>query len=118
MREPQLLSQHERLADADHADAEHHVIADLGGLPGASFPAVHNPLAHGFEYRLGFFKCRLGATSHERQRAGFGPADAARYWRVERQRAGLAGKLVRPARRGHVDGRAVDDERAGCRGRE
>ena len=77
VRQPELLGQHERLADADHADAEHHVVADLGGLAGAGFAAVHDLPAHGLQDRLGLREGILAAAAHEGQRRRLRAADAA-----------------------------------------
>src|SRR5690606_27008048 len=103
MREPQLLREIERLADADHADAEDHVVADLGRLTRAGITAVHNLPAHLFEYRTRFLERLCAPSGHQRQRGCLGAADTAGDWAVERQLAGRGCKLVSLARRGDVD---------------
>ena len=116
VREPQLLGQHERLADADHADGEDHVVADLGGLSGAGLAAVDDALAHGLQEGLGLREGRRGAAAHEGERRRLGSAHAARHGCVDREHVGFGSKAVRGARRGNVDGRGIDEQRAGRRG--
>ena len=63
-------------------------------------------------------KASLGAADHEGQRRRLGAADAARDRRVERGDAALGREPMRLARARHVDGRAIDEQRALVRGRQ
>src|SRR5690606_1666188 len=103
MREPQLLRQIERLADADHAYAQDHIIADFGRLTRTRITAMHNLPAHLFEYRTRFLERLCAPSGHQRQRGCLGAADTAGDWAVERQLAGRGCKLVSPTRRSDVD---------------
>ncbi len=97
MREAELLGQNEGLGDADHRDAEDHVVADLRRLPGAGLAAMHDALAHLRQDRLGARKRLRRAAGHEGERS--------RPWRRRRRR--------RPARRGR-QGRARRRAHAPC----
>ena len=64
---------------------------------------------------LALSKAALVAAGHEGQSRRLRAGDAARHRRIEREHLGRARELVSRARRGHVDGRGVDHQRAGCR---
>ena len=51
--EAELFGQHESFRHRDHRNAEDHVVADLGGLPGPRLTAMDDALAHGAEDGLG-----------------------------------------------------------------
>jgi hypothetical protein len=79
MRQAELLGEHEGLADADHRNAEDHVVADLGRLPGAGRAAMDDLLAHRLRGSAWPSEgLRRIAAGHEGQRAALGAADCRR----------------------------------------
>ena len=116
MRETELLSKNESLADADHADAEDHVVADLGGLAGTRVTTMHDLLAHGLEHGFRLLEGRRTAAGHEGERRALGAANTAGHRRIEGEHLRLRAEIVRGACTRDVDRRAVDKQRAGLRG--
>src|SRR5579859_626277 len=111
--EAELLGERERLRDGGHGDAEDHVVADLGRLARARPTTMDDGLAHLRQIGAGLFHRGIRPADHEGERAGSGPAGAARYRRVDHGEATVARR--RPDRTGgiDVDGRAVDQQRTG-----
>ena len=116
MGEAESLGQHEGFAHADHADAEDHVVADLGGLAGTGISAMNDALAHVVEDGLGLGESLRRAADHEGERAGGSTVRAARHGGVERQAALAGEERMGLTRAVHVDRRAIDEERAGLHG--
>uniref|UniRef100_A0A0N5A4J2 LigA n=1 Tax=Parastrongyloides trichosuri TaxID=131310 RepID=A0A0N5A4J2_PARTI len=113
--EPQLLGQGDGLAGADHGDAQQHVVADLGRLTGAVVAGADGDAAHGVQRRFDAGEVGLVAADHEGQRPGVGGRRAARDRRVGEGVTRFLGQGRHLARRLHVDGRAVQKQRAGGR---
>ena len=118
MREAQLLGEHEGLRDADHRDAEDHVVADLGRLPGPCLAAMDDALAHLGEDRLGAGECARRAARHEGEGRRLRAADAAGDRRVEGRKPSSRRHRMRLAGALDVDGGGIDDERAGAHRRQ
>ena len=112
MGEAELLAQHEGLADGDHRDPEDQVVADLGGLAGAGVAGVHDGPAHGLEDRPRAPDRGLAAADHEGEAGRLGARDPARYRRVDHFQPARVRGRTDLARGSHIDGRAIDQERA------
>ncbi len=104
MVETQLLGQHEGLADADHRDAEDHVVADLGRLAVAGAAGVDDVLAHALQDRLGAGKGGVAAADHECQGSRLGPHRAAGDRCIDHLEAAISGGCSDFAGRGDIDG--------------
>ena len=86
MRQAELFGQRKGLADRDHGNAEDHVVADLGRLPGAGAAAMHDLLAHVLQHGLRRRERLVLAAAHEGQRRALGAAGAAGHRRIDRER--------------------------------
>ena len=116
--EAELGGEGEGLADAEHRDAEDHVVADLRRLPGAGGAAEDGARAHDLEERADGVEGLRRTAGHEGERAGGGADGAARDRRVDRREAGGARLGRDGAGALDVDGRAVDEDGAGGGGRD
>src|SRR5437588_6331384 len=117
MREAELFAENKGLADRDHRRAEDHIVANLRGLTVTRIAAMYDALAHPLQNRLAARESFRGAADHESQSRGLGAGDPTRDRRIKRRDATLRGKRMRGPRTGHIDGRAVDKQRAAfCRG--
>ena len=112
MIEAELLRQHEGFRHRDHRYAEDHVVADLRRLPVAGAAGVHDGLAHLLQDRLRARKSLRAAADHEGERRRGGATDAAGDRRIEHQQPFLFRRARDRARGFHVDGGAVDQQRA------
>ena len=65
MRQPELLGQRKGLADGDHGNREHHVVADLDALACARAAAMHDLLAHLLQHGFCRRKRLVLAAAHE-----------------------------------------------------
>ena len=83
MREPELLTEYEGLADAGHGDAEDHVVADLGSLAGPGRTAMDDPPSHSFKHRSTPAQGTRRPSDHEGQRAGTCPGRSPRHRRIQ-----------------------------------
>ncbi len=66
---------------------------------------------HDLQQRPGLPEGRRRATNHEGQGSGLGTADAARHRRVEHLEPGIRRRGADLAGSGHVNGRAIDQQR-------
>ena len=114
--EAEPLRQQEALADADHVDGEHHVVADLHRLAGARPAGVEDVLAHRRQDRLAAREGIGGAAHHECQRGILRTGGAARDRGIEHGEACGSGRCGDGADAVHVDGGAIDQQRLGVLG--
>ena len=112
--EAELLGHGEALAGGDHGRAEQHVVADFRGLAIARAARVDDRLAHGRQDGLGAFEGGVGAADHEGERAAIGRRDAAGNGGVDHVEAACGRGVDHAAGGGDVDGRAIEEQRAGA----
>ncbi len=115
MRQAEPLAEDEAFAGGDHGGGEDHVVAELGGLPGARLAAMDDLAAHGLEDGLGAGEAGLRAAHHEGEGRALRAHHAAGDRRVEHLPSAAPGGDF--AGGGHVDGGAVDEDGAGVAGR-
>ncbi|MNV41358.1 hypothetical protein D3C71_1329920 [compost metagenome] len=77
MRKAELFRQNEGFCDADHGNAEDHVVADLCRLTRAIAAAMDNLFAHGFKDRFPRGKGLIRTADHECKRTRRSPRRAA-----------------------------------------
>ncbi len=83
MGKAQLFRQYEGFADADHRDAEDHVVADLCGLPGAVATTMDDLSGHGLKDWLAALESLLASARHDGEGACRRVAGAAGNRRVD-----------------------------------
>ena len=106
------------LAGADHLDAEQHVVADFHRLAGAMATGMEHRPPHDLQQRPRPFQ-RGGVTAdHEGQLAVAGTGRPAGHRRIDHVEAAFGRLFRHPARAVRGNGRAVDQQRAGCGGVE
>ena len=81
--ETEFLTQCKGLAGADHRNAKHHVVADLGGLPCARAAGMSDFLTHFCKDRLRALKRSVTGAAHDGERSGFCATRAAGDRRVD-----------------------------------
>lgn len=69
-------------AYANHRNAQHHVVAELGGLSHAIVTAMCDPLSHALQQSFYAVVFTFGSANHEGQRAVLGSDDATANWRI------------------------------------
>jgi hypothetical protein len=112
----ELLRQQESLADADHVDGQHHVVAQLHRLAGARAAGVEDVFPHRRQDRLAAGEGVLGAANHEGQGGIRGADRSARDRGVEHGEARSRGRRGDGAGAVHVGGGAIDQQGLGVLG--